>query len=322
MGNEVKIWKVMERQLSVSLKGFNDENLAKSVGNSLLSCFNQLNELIDISGLELISVGYSDEDYSSLLSEFRSGLNRTNDSTAVGAAMTVVSNPTDLTFRVFFSGVAICGLIKKHYDNDETLLDNSLHTIAHEFMHVYVGTELYKNYPELLTTIIPKNLHQKLKWMTILSCWDEYRVCSLCATFGESPEESYRSILEDTLNNFEKNVAQAKLDRSDWGILLTRIYSEIHSLLKYSSYYLGTCIGFDINYKDTDFYKNIISKSWFGEYFDRLANVLREIDVSFEEQKYEIDIFYNISDILVDISLKYKVFAQEKNDNVWVQLLP
>lgn len=314
--------KIMEKQLSVSLKGFNDENLAKSVGNTLLSCFNQLNEHIDISRLELISVGYSDEDYTSLLSEFRKGLISTNDSIAVGAGMTVISDPKDLTFRIFFSGLGIGGLIKKHYDNDDSFLNGSIHTIFHEFMHVYAGTELYTNYPELLTTITPKNIHQKLKWKTILSCWDEYRVCSLCATFGEDPEENYRSILKDTLNDFEENVAQAKLDKSDWGILLTRIYSEIHNLLKYSSYYLGTCVGFDIDYTETDFYKNEIAKSWFCKYFDRLANVLKEIDLSFEEQKYEIDIFSNISDILVDISLKYKVFAQEENDNVWVQLLP
>lgn len=311
----------MERQLSVSLKGFNDENLAKTVGNIILSCFNQLNEHIDINRLEQISIGYSDEDYTSLLSEFRNGLSSTNDSIAIGAGMTVISNPTDLTFRIFFSGLGIFGLIKKYYDdNDESLLNGSIHTIFHEFMHVHVGTELYTNYPELLTTI-PQNIHQKLKWKTILSCWDEYRVCSLCATFGEDPTENYRGILENTLNEFEKNVAQAKLGRSDWGVLLTNVYSEIQDLLKYSSYYLGTCIGFGIDYTKMDFYKNIIAKSWFYEYFDRLANILKEIDLSFEEQNYDLDIFFNISDILVDISLKYKVFAQERNDNVWVQLL-
>ena len=311
----------MEKQLSVSLKGFNDENLARSVGDSLLSCFNKLNKLIDISRLELISVGYSDDDYISLLSEFRKGLNRTNDSTAVGAGMTVVSNPTDLRFRIFFSGVGICGLIKKHYDNDESLIDGALHTIAHEFIHVYVGTELYTNYSELLTTVTPQNIHQELKWRTILSCWDEYRVCSLCATFGEDPTENYESILKNTLHSFEENVAQAKIDRSDWGILLTRVYSEISSLLKYSSYYLGTCIGFEIDYTDTDLYKDVITKSWFCEYFDRLANVLMDIEHSFDEQNYDLDFFSNISDILVDIALKYKVFAQEKGDDVWVQLL-
>lgn len=312
----------MERQLSVSLKGFNDGNLAKSVGNTLLSCFNQLNEHINISRLELISVGYSDEDYTSLLSDFRKGLISTNDSIAVSAGMTVISNPIDLTFRIFFSGLGIGGLIKKHYDNDDSFLDGSIHTIFHEFMHVYVGTELYTNYPKLLTTIIPQNIHQQLKWQTILSCWEEYKVCSLCAKFGEDPAENYRSILENTLNDFEENVTQAKLDRSDWGILLTRIYSEIQKLLKYSSYYLGTCIGFDVDYTETDFYKNVIAKSWFCEYFDRLANVLKEIDLSFEEQNYDIGIFSNISNILVDISLKYKVLAQEKDDNVLVQLLP
>ena len=311
----------MEKQLSVSLKGFNDENLARSVGDSLLSCFNKLNKLIDISRLELISVGYSDDDYISLLSEFRKGLNRTNDSTAVGAGMTVVSNPTDLRFRIFFSGVGICGLIKKHYDNDESLIDGALHTIAHEFIHVYVGTELYTNYSELLTTVTPQNIHQELKWKTILSCWDEYRVCSLCATFGEDPTENYESILKNTLHSFEENVAQAKIDRSDWGILLTRVYSEISSLLKYSSYYLGTCIGFEIDYTDTDLYKDVITKSWFCEYFDRLANVLMDIEHSFDEQNYDLDFFSNISDILVDIALKYKVYAQEKGDDVWVQLL-
>ena len=147
-------------------------------------------------------------------------------------------------------------------------------------------TELYTNYSELLTTVTPQNIHQELKWKTILSCWDEYRVCSLCATFGEDPTENYESILKNTLHSFEENVAQAKIDRSDWGILLTRVYSEISSLLKYSSYYLGTCIGFEI-----------------------------------DEQNYDLDFFSNISDILVDIALKYKVFAQEKGDDVWVQLL-
>ncbi len=235
--------------------------------------------------------------------------------------MTVVSNPSDLRFRIFFSGVGICGLIKKHYDNDESLIDGALHTIAHEFIHVYVGTELYTNYSELLTTVTPQNIHQELKWKTILSCWDEYRVCSLCATFGEDPTENYESILKNTLHSFEENVAQAKIDRSDWGILLTRVYSEISSLLKYSSYYLGTCIGFEIDYTDTDLYKDVITKSWFCEYFDRLANVLMDIEHSFDEQNYDLDFFSNISDILVDIALKYKVFAQEKGDDVWVQLL-
>lgn len=312
----------MEKKLSVSLKGFNDENLAKSVGNSLLSFFNQLNEYVDISRLELINVGYSDEDYISLLSDFRNGLNRTNDSIAIGAGMTVISDPLHLKFRVFFSGLGIGGLIKKCYDNDETFLDSSLQTIAHEFMHVYVGTELYTKYPELLTTITPKNMHEELKWKTILSCWDEYRVCSLCATFGENPKASYRGILHNTLEEFDKNIAQAKLDKSDWALLLTKVYSEIHNLLKYSSYYLGTCIGLDINYKKTNFYKEIISKSWFCEYFDRLANVLRNIDSSFNEKNYDINIFFNISNILIEISLKYKVLVREEKDNsVWVQLL-
>jgi hypothetical protein len=312
----------MEKPLSVSLRGFNDENLAKVVGNSILSCFHQLNEYVDISRLELISVGYSNEDYSFLLSEFRNGLSPTNDSTAVGAGMTIVSDPTNLKFRVFFSGIGICGLIKKHYDHDESLLDSSLHTIAHEFMHVYVGTELYTSYPELLTNIIPKNIHEELKWKTILSCWDEYRVCSLCATFGENPEMGYRNILENTLVHFDENLARAKLDTSDWGKLLSKVYLEIHGLLKYSSYYLGTCVGLDLNYRETNFYKELISKSWFHKYFDRLANVLCEIDSSFGEQVYDINIFFKISEILVEISTKHRVVVHEEKDNsVWVQLL-
>lgn len=56
---------------SVSLKGFNDENLAISVGDSLLSCFNKLNKLIDIKSIRINQKGYSDDDYISLLSEFR-----------------------------------------------------------------------------------------------------------------------------------------------------------------------------------------------------------------------------------------------------------
>src|SRR5450756_2249851 len=48
-------------------------------------------------------------------------------------------------------------------------------------------------------------------------------------------------------------------------------------------------LSFFVVYK-ADFYKNEIAKSWFCKYFDRLANVLKEIDLSFEEQKYEIDI--------------------------------
>ena len=46
-----------------------------------------------------------------------------------------------------------------------------------------------------------------------------------------------------------------------------------------------------------------------------------DIEHSFDEQNYDLDFFSNISDILVDIALKYKVFAQEKGDDVWVQLL-
>ncbi|WP_308912584.1 hypothetical protein [Acinetobacter schindleri] len=312
----------METRLSVSLKGFNDENLANLVGHSLLHFFNQLNEYIDISRLEQIGVGYSDEDYISLLSEFRKGLTRTKDAVATGAGMTIISDPNDLKFRVFFSGIGIIGLIKKHYNNDESLIASSIQTIAHEFIHVYVGTELYTNYPELLTTITPKNLHEELKWKTILSCWDEYRVCSLCANFGENPYEGYKEILKNTLMNFDNNIAEAKLDRSDWGMLLNKVYAEIHGLLKYSSYYLGTCKGLEINYHETDFYNEIISRSWFHRYFVRLAEALETIDTRFEKEIYDLKIFFHISDILVEISLDYKVFVhEESNNSVWVQLI-
>jgi hypothetical protein len=312
----------MERSLSISLKGFNDESLAHLVGNSLLSCFNELNQHIDISRLELISVGYSDEDYTSLLSEFRNGLDRTNDSIAVGAGMTVISNPTDLSFRIFFSGIGIIGLIKKHYDNDESLLASSIHTIVHEFMHVYVGTELYTNYPELLTTITPKNLHEELKWKTILSCWDEYRVCTLCATFGENPCGGYEEILKNALTNFDHNIARAKEDMSDWGILLKKVYAEIHGLLKYSSYYLGTCKGLEINYLDTNFYNENLSKSWFAPYFNHLEKALSAIDNSFDTEDHNIELLLEISKILVELSLYRGVLVQEEPDNsVWVQLL-
>ena len=312
----------MERSLSVSLKGFNDESLAHLVGNSLLSSFNELNQHVDISRLEKISVGYSDEDYISLLSEFRDGLDRTNDSIAVGAGMTVISNPTDLSFRIFFSGIGIIGLIKKHYDNDESLLASSIHTIVHEFMHVYVGTELYTNYPELLTTITPKNLHEELKWKTILSCWDEYRVCTLCANFGENPCESYEVILKNALSDFDHNITKAKMNRSDWGILLKKVYAEIHGLLKYSSYYLGTCKGLEINYLDTNFYNEILSNSWFAPYFNQLEKALSAIDKGFDKEDNDIELLLEISTILVELSLHTGVLVQEKPDNsVWVQLL-
>lgn len=312
----------MESKLSVSLKGFNDQNLANSVGHSLLSFYNQINEYIDVSRLELISVGYSEEDYNSLLSEFRSGLNSTNDSKALGAGMTVISDPINLKFRVFFNGIGIIGLIKKHYDKDESLLSSAIHTIIHEFMHVYVGTELYTSYPELLTTIPIKNLHDELKWKTILSCWDEYRVCSLCASFGENPKENYELILKNTLSEFDKNIKKAKSDTTDWGVLLIDVYKEIHDLLKYSAYYLGTCIGLDINYKETDFYIEYISHSWFDKYFNRLAQVLNEIDLNFEKKIYDLNNFSEISKILIEISLNYSVSVEVKSDNsVWVRLL-
>ncbi|CAI3134543.1 hypothetical protein U2E86_10885 [Acinetobacter baumannii] len=312
----------MTQNLSISLRGFNDENIAKLVGSSILSCFNQMNEYIDISRLELISVGCSEEDYTFLLSEFRNELKATNDALAVGAGMTVVSDPKDLKFRVFFSGLGIWGLIKAHYENDESLLDSAIHTISHEFMHVYVGTELYTSYPELLTEIIPQNIHEELKWKTILSCWDEYRVCSLCAKFGENPHDGYRDILENTLLNFEDNILKAKSDISDWGTFLRRIYSVIHTLLKYSSYYLGTCIGLEIDYRETDIYIKKISRSWFGKYFDRLFDTLSKITKCFNSESYDINKFFDIAEILVDISMEYKVFVDEKEDNsVWVQLV-
>lgn len=311
----------MTKQLSISLRGFSDDKLAQTIGNTILSYFNQLNEYTNLNRLELISVGYSEEDYKYLLNEFREGLINTDSSVAVGAGMTVISNPKNITFRIFFSGIGIGGLIKKYYENDDIFLGNSIHTIIHEFMHVHAGTELYTNYPDFLSTMVPKNLHQELKYKTILSCWTEYRVCSLCAGFGENPLENYKTILKDTLNNFEKKIENAKFTSYEWGELLIKIYSEIHDLLKYTSYYIGTCIGLNINYTETEFYQNIVTNSWFCEYFDELAIVLDDINSSFKTQSYNLDQFSNISAILVNIAIRYKILAQEKDDNVWVEFI-
>lgn len=78
-------------------------------------------------------------------------------------------------------------------------------------LHMFIGTELYTNYSELLTTATPQNIHTKNTEVEKRSYPAGTNIeFALCATFGEDPTENYAKYSKEHLSTLWKKMLFAK----------------------------------------------------------------------------------------------------------------
>ncbi len=284
----------------VSFRGYEKEaaeRLGAEIGNALRS----LGRIIDIAGLDGVTVAY---DYDDALAQLDRGyetsfvLERTND-VATGIAMTpsVLRNDV-LKSHIVLSGDIADGLL----DDDEDLQRKMVHTLAHESAHVETTAAWDRCFPgELLRTSYRSNL-DAWRSQVMSACWEEYSACRISGDIGYDPVPGYVQTFLKVLSEIDGKVRElvAGFEGGNANTLVGPVFGAFGNLMKFACYLQGSLVGTGRSRDDVPEVTIALASSWFDRYFDRLAVACAEIFDEFgrwtEKSKFDV-----ISDMVEEI---------------------
>lgn len=254
-------------------RGFDTEENARRILDSVIAWVQVLGRRFDLSGLDGVTIAH---DYALALRELDRGVPTPHtlapsSGQVVGVAMT--------------PAVIRDGALKSHILIDAaylTALDDQNHAdfplaaqlLAHECAHVDATSKFEARFPGALLRTEYRDVRAKLRWDCILGCWDEYAATRMSAQLGEDPTDWY----EET---FLKHLAQAReqgnasvlayREHGDIDRLLSEVATEYGRLLKFSAYHLGNLDGCQVDPRDRPRTAHALCEhAWFAPHFDRL----------------------------------------------------
>lgn len=245
----------LNENFSMTLAGFINQSIIDQMTPFFSNIIIELSKLTDVSRLEGVSFTLGDEEYLKKLKQFKKELTPSNDE-GVGIAMTISSIDDDFSKNHIVVNCTYFELenLLREYEsrtNDEIrekVVNKFAHMLFHEMCHVSSNSMMYEKFNSYATKQqFPDKLAAMEHGISRI-CWDEFIVCSEANQIGEDQESSYEEILFKTMESFEsgkraifKNyMNQVRLnDQNAYGNLFNDTYMLIHSLLKYTSYYIG-----------------------------------------------------------------------------------
>lgn len=199
----------LKEGFSFKLIGF-DQSLVDQLSPFFNKSIFELSKLIDISTLEGLSFAIGDEEYLQELKSFNDHLTPSSGA-AVGVAMTLTHIDRDYSRNYIVVNCRYLGLEYFLTEYNEPVsqedmnrvMSDFLHTLFHEFCHVFGYQQLLKISPNLLTKSSFKNDWEGFMHLVSLTCWDEYQVCGWANMIGSDQQDRYESILLNVMNQFE-----------------------------------------------------------------------------------------------------------------------
>lgn len=266
--------------ISMTLRCFDTEENARRFGNLIAMWVRELSRTIDLTDLDGITIAY---DYNQALLDLDRGYPTSHKLTpseefAFGVAMTpAVMRDGKVKSHIVLNG----GVIRPLEDEKHEAFRLAIHTLAHECAHVEVTKRFNDAFPGVLLQTKAPSVHQHCRWEIIKSCWDEYAVTQICATFGEDPtagyEETFLSVLKATRPKAIRLIQEYRLHQNLEQIV-PEIYGAYGTLMKFASYHLGNMAGCGLSVNDLPNTKAALDGHWFQPHFERLAEVCRAID--------------------------------------------
>lgn len=318
----------LKEGFSFKLIGF-DQSLVDQLSPFFNKSIFELSKLIDISTLEGLSFAIGDEEYLQELQSFNDHL-APSSGAAVGIAMTLTNIDRDYSRNYIIVNCRHLGLeyFLEEYtgpvsqENMDRVVSDFLHTLFHEFCHVFGYQEMLENSPGFLTRDSFENDWEGFMHLVSLTCWDEYQVCGWANMIGSDQQDTYESILLNVMNQFEgsiERVFQEYLESTENSRFLTLFNNTVLlvlDLFKYSSYYLG-----DLSSKENAIISDEISSH-------KLYGVISNLNEIFSSLKSKVDTgtvenadFYKIGEYAQQVALDLGLIVDPINDgNMFVNL--
>lgn len=271
--------------ISVSLRGFDTEEHARTFGNLVATYIRALSRYIDMSALDGITIA---ADYTQALLELDRGYETNHKLTpsegiAMGVAMTpAVIREGKVKSHILFNA----GVLLPLEDEKNEFFKQALHTLAHECAHVEVTERFNAAFPGVLLQSKSPNLHAHCRWEIIKACWDEYAVTQICAPFGQRPtdgyEETFIAALDQTRPQANGCIRAYRL-HGNLEQVIAEVYGVYGELMKFASYHLGNLTGLGLTLDDVPKTAAALSGHWFEPFFGKLKQAFGDIAAGYGE---------------------------------------
>lgn len=188
-------------KFAVSVKGFADPEVAKTMGYAMGELAGALGRYIDVSTLDGITVAV---DYDAALRELDRGieglrpLEKTSDEELVGVATApLVRRGNEVKTHMVFDAAYVYCLALEDQAPEDVLLAIAL--VAHECAHVEEHAVRDRQFPGVLLNKRVEGYVQAYLQQFSEAFWCEYAACRLAAPFGRDQTDSYRDSLAGRL---------------------------------------------------------------------------------------------------------------------------
>lgn len=318
----------LKEGFSFKLIGF-DQSLVDQLSPFFNKSIFELSKLIDISTLEGLSFAIGDEEYLQELQSFNDHL-APSSGAAVGVAMTLTHIDRDYSRNYIVVNCRYLGL--EYFLTEYTepvsqedmnrVMSDFLHTLFHEFCHVFGYQQLLKISPNLLTKSSFKNDWEGFMHLVSLTCWDEYQVCGWANMIGSDQQDRYEPILLNVMNQFEGSIERVfkeyleSTENSRFLTLFNNTAILVLDLFKYSSYYLG-----DLSTKDDAIISDEVSSHKLYDVISTLNEMLSSLKSKVDTGIVENTDFYKIGEYAQQVATDLGLIVEpvDKN-NMFVNL--
>lgn len=318
----------LKEGFSFKLIGF-DQSLVDQLSPFFNKSIFELSKLIDISTLEGLSFAIGDEEYLQELQSFNDHL-APSSGAAVGITMTLTNIDRDYSRNYIVVNCRYLGL--EYFLTEYTepvsqedmnrVMSDFLHTLFHEFCHVFGYQQLLKISPNLLTKSSFKNDWEGFMHLVSLTCWDEYQVCGWANMIGSDQQDRYESILLNVMNQFEGSIERVfkeyleSTENSRFLTLFNNTAILVLDLFKYSSYYLG-----DLSTKDDAIISDEVSSHKLYDVISTLNEMLSSLKSKVDTGIVENTDFYKIGEYAQQVAADLGLIVEpvDKN-NMFVNL--
>mgnify|MGYP005991763967 CR=1 FL=1 len=270
--------------LNVSVKGFDNEDAARQLGQFVGEIVIELGRSLDLTTLDGVTIGV---DYDAALASVDRGmsglrpLSRSDTTEMQGVAMSpAVMRDGVVKTHLVFSAERLVPLIwqgPEVTDDDRAV---SVGIIAHECAHVQVTAEKERAIPACRFGTPIEGYEHAVMFQIAEVCWDEYAVCRLSAPFASMQNDTHAATV----------IACAEVagDQTDAAIRSYRLHGDLDRLLgeagpplcsplKAVAYLLGGLDGDGADWSSQAAARTAIDDAGYGDIVDELHAELRRL---------------------------------------------
>lgn len=270
------------KDLSICVKGFENEEAARKLGHAVLGCLNIIGSFIDLATLDGVTVAI---DYDAALASLDRDLKglkpltRSNTAEMQGVAMSpaVMRDGKALTHLVF-NAAPLAALIADGAASEDRSL--AIGIIAHESAHVQITAQKERAIPEARFGTVIEGYERAVMFQLAEVCWDEYAACRLSALFTPEQNATHSLTLGEVVRGARSRADEAiKRYRvhADINVLVGDAGSELCAPIKAATYLLGGMDAAGENWASFPEVRTLIADAEYKELIDELHEILRHL---------------------------------------------